>query len=760
MEKRFVSHLLSSAFVILALVAAAPAQAQLRSHELRFVPPTDARVVGFHVYVSGSSMSSADWRDDVNYIPPVDASGAASFVLTDLEAYDDVFIAMKSYDDAGQESAFSNQIVLAAVQECATTGCNDGNPCTRDTCTATGCTFDPAPLVGTSCTDGNASTYGDVCNASGICAGTAGQCNVNSDCPASTNTCSGSMVCSNHVCVAGTPMPNGTSCSDGSSSTRYDVCESGTCRGYACGSDSHCSDAEGCNGVERCVNRVCVAGTPMVCGDGDVCNGTESCRASTCIAGSELQCPLEGGPCFDSYCDPALGCRVETHPNGSACLTSGSGLAGQCNAGLCVADGTPPGGDPGECDAAYGPPADAYQAFTGSSESERKIVWTAPLHPMGAQLDYRADFENKWTSLRAYPESSSGCSAVWSATVTGLKPRVRYFYRVSGAAADGRVWSDSFTLRGGPATSREQFKFAYFASNGLDSSAQSPLASDVLAQIRQGGYPLVLGGGGYALSREAIASGGATDAGAAVLAWKRQASPVIANSIFAPALGDTEVGTYANTESPAHYAEFMAAPGASSAPNPSYSYDFGAAHFVALHAPGLGSIHPLTTEGAAALAWLDADLGAARSSGARWLVVYMHSDLFSSERGDGMTFSVRRGLGAILQRHGVNLVISGEGNSYERSRALLGGLENPLPGPLTNRVVTSRDGIVFVRAGSGGRTAFGTWLSETLPDWSAKRDNTRAVFLGVTANGESLGVVAYGLDENGRRNAIDSVEIR
>ncbi|MBM4337406.1 MAG: hypothetical protein FJ108_16090, partial [Deltaproteobacteria bacterium] len=142
MEKRFVSHLLSSAFVILALVAAAPAQAQLRSHELRFVPPTDARVVGFHVYVSAGSMSFADWRDDVNHIPPVDASGAASFVLTDLEAYDDVFIAMKSYDEAGQESAFSNQIVLAAVQECATTGCNDGNPCTRDTCTATGCAFD------------------------------------------------------------------------------------------------------------------------------------------------------------------------------------------------------------------------------------------------------------------------------------------------------------------------------------------------------------------------------------------------------------------------------------------------------------------------------------------------------------------------------------------------------------------------------------------------------------------------------------------
>lgn len=768
--KRVFLHVLSSApsalvtgLVILGLMVAAPAQAQLRSHELRFVPPGDARVVGFHVYVSSSSMSFADWRDDVNFVPPVDTSGAASYALTGLEAFDDVYIAMKSYDEAGQESVLSNQIVLAGVPQCTASGCNDANPCTRDTCTASGCSFDPAPLLGTTCNDGNASTFDDVCGASGTCAGTMGQCNVDADCPASSNACAGPRICSNHACVDGSPRADGTTCSDGSASTRYDVCEAGTCRGYACNSDAHCSDLEACNGVERCSNRVCVGGTPMVCGDGNLCNGSESCSASTCVAGTAMSCPLVGGPCFDSFCDPAQGCRVEAHPDGSTCTTAASGLAGQCESGLCIADAPPPAedGDPQSCDAAYGPPTGVYQALEGSSESTRRIVWSAPLHPMGASLEYRAEFEDRWTSLRAYPESSVGCDAVWSATLAGIKPRVRYVYRVSGASPEGSVFSESFALRGGPASSRDQFKFAYFASNGLDGSASSTQASNALAQLANGGYALVLGGGGYALSNEAITSGVATDAADAVRAWKQQARTMTANSIFAPVLGDTEVESYAHGERASDYAEFMpGSAGTGSAPSESHSFDFGFVHFVALHAPSLGRVHPANAGGAAQLDWLDSDLAAARASGVRWIVVYLHSDLFTSERSDAVTAMVRQALGAILQRHGVNLVLSGEGNSYERSYALRGGLENPIIGPQQKyHVVTARDGIVFVRAGSGGRTDFGSWVA-TKPAWSAQRNNTKAIYLGVSADSKSLGVIAYALEANGGRSVVDAVEIR
>ncbi len=744
--------------LLLMLLCAGSAQAQLRSQEIRFLPPADARVVGFHVYVSANSMSYADWRDDVNFIPPLDASGAAAFTLTGLEAFDDVYIAMKSYDALGRESGLSNEIVLAAQQQCSVTGCNDNNPCTRDTCGASGCSFDPAPLRGTTCSDGNASTFDDVCSASGSCVGTPGQCNVAADCPAQSNPCAGPLACSNHTCVAGAPRADGTTCDDGSASTRYDICESGTCRGYACGSDAQCGDGESCNGIERCLNRACVAGAAMVCGDGNICNGTESCRTSTCVAGSALQCSLEGGPCFDAFCDPVQGCRVVAHPDGTTCTTASSASAGVCASGICNADSSPPPGGGGSttCDTAYGPPSSVRQVLADPSATSRKVVWSAPLHPLGAVLEYRLQSTSAWTSLRASPDSVLGCEAVWSVTLTGLYPRQRYEFRVSGASAAGRVFSESYLLRTASTSLANQWQFAFFASNGINGSAQSPQATNVLAQIRSGAFPLVLGGGGYALSSEAIASRLVATTAEAVAAWKRQASVVTANSIFAPVLGDTEVESFAHGERAADYAEFRTR----AASNQSYSFDMSGAHFVALHAPNLGSVHPGTVAGAAQLAWLESDLAAARAAQVRWIVVYMHMDLFSSEHSDAVTASVRQALGAILQRHGVNLVLSGSGDSYERTRALRGALENPIAGPLSYKVTTATDGIVFVRAGSGGRTAFGRWLSATPPSWSAIRNNTRPVYLSVNVSGTGMGVLAYAVEASGTRTVIDAVEVR
>jgi len=326
-----------------ALFPAGNAAAQLRNVDLAFRPPTDARVVGFHVYVGSASHTYGDWLDDINFVPATDASGDAHYSLTGLEALQNVYVSVKSYDTTGTESAFSNELVVAAEAQCVVSGCNDNNPCTVDTCTATGCKFDPAPMVGTTCSDGNVLTFNDVCTSSGSCAGTPGQCGTAADCPAPADACAGPQACSNHQCIAGAqPQPDETACNDGNASTRYDVCRSGVCRGFACGSDAQCSDGQACDGVESCVNNACVAGTPMVCDDGNVCNGVETCVGSSCVAGTALACSTDSGPCFDAYCDTSAGCQVTTHPDGSSCATSMSGTTGQCSAGVCVASAPAP----------------------------------------------------------------------------------------------------------------------------------------------------------------------------------------------------------------------------------------------------------------------------------------------------------------------------------------------------------------------------------------------------------------------------------
>jgi hypothetical protein len=765
---------LAAALALCALLPASSAHAQLRDLDLAFRPPTDARVVGFHVYVASMSRGYGDFRDDINFIPPVDGSGLAHFALTGLEQFANVYIALKSYDAQGTESSFSNEIVLAAQQQCLVTGCNDNNPCTVDTCTATGCVFDPAPRRGTTCDDGNAMTFNDMCQASGACSGTLAQCNLDADCSAPADACAGPRVCVAHMCQPGSsPLPDETTCNDGNASTRYDVCRSGACRGFACGNDSQCSDGQACNGSERCVSNSCVAGTPMVCNDGNQCNGTETCVGSSCVPGTAMQCPATDGPCFDAFCDPAMGCRVQVHPDGEMCTTAMSGASGQCASGVCVAMAPPPT-DPNTtprdprppvttpqttCTTAFGAPTDVHQELTADPETQRKIVWTAPLHPMGSVLQYRLESEVSWRSLRAMPEEQMGCTGQFAVTLQGLSSTARYKFRVSGAAASGRVWSDGFALTPGPVNPRAKYKFAFFADNGLAAAAQSMEAKPVLQQIQKGRFPLVLGGGGYALSSEAIAAGAATNAAQAVALWKQQASLVTGGSIFAPVLGDTEVESATNAERAADYAEYMQLAGTTETPHQTYSYDFGATHFVAVHAPTLATIHPSTSAGLAHLAWIDADLAAARAKGARWIVVYMHSDLFSSDKTDASVQAVRTALGTILNRYGVNLVLSGEGNSYERTKGMRGNTLTASPMPVPNQVTTATDGVVFVRAGSGGRTVFTPWLRTAQPTWSAFRDNTHAIYVQVSVADNVLLVTAYGLDDNGKRIVVDTLKI-
>src|SRR5262249_6476284 len=105
----------------------------------------------------------------------------------------------------------------------AAPNCDDGNPCTNDSCNpATGCahTNNSAP-----CNDGNSCTQTDACQA-GACVGTnpvvctaSDQCHTAGTC----NTATG--VCSNPA------KANGTTCSDGNACTQSDTCQAGACVG-------------------------------------------------------------------------------------------------------------------------------------------------------------------------------------------------------------------------------------------------------------------------------------------------------------------------------------------------------------------------------------------------------------------------------------------------------------------------------------------------------------------------------------------------
>lgn len=125
---------------------------------------------------------------------------------------------------ASRESGTPPRLLLS-VRRCSPAQCDDGNPCTVDSCGATAeCTNTPA-ANGTTCTDGNACTVTDTCQAGTCTAGTPKTCAGSDACHAAGTCDPGSGLCSNPVAA------NGTACSDGDACTQSDSCQAGLCLG-------------------------------------------------------------------------------------------------------------------------------------------------------------------------------------------------------------------------------------------------------------------------------------------------------------------------------------------------------------------------------------------------------------------------------------------------------------------------------------------------------------------------------------------------
>ncbi|MCA9526781.1 MAG: DNRLRE domain-containing protein, partial [Myxococcales bacterium] len=216
--------------------------------------------------------------------------------------------------------------------------CDDGNACTRDTCGGRLCVFTAirgcdACDVDEDCDDGNACTV-DRCAPDGACG---------------------------HA-----PVPNGTACSDDQACTSPDVCQAGVCAGpvncpggmgcdpdgaclpppVGCQRDADCSDGLFCNGAETCdvASGDCVAGAPPVCDDGIECT-TDACdeRADRCTHPARDVVCDDGNLCTDDVCDVRVGCQ---HVDNAAPCDDGEVCTegDRCQAGACA------GGPPPSCD--------------------------------------------------------------------------------------------------------------------------------------------------------------------------------------------------------------------------------------------------------------------------------------------------------------------------------------------------------------------------------------------------------------------------
>ena len=230
-----------------------------------------------------------------------------------------------------------NGTLCSDIDECAsgTVTCPIGQ-----TCVNTPGSYTCSCPENSTCNDGNACTQTDICQ-NGACVGTnpvlctpLDQCHA----PGTCNPASG--VCSNPNQV------DGSACSDANACTQNDVCQAGVCTAgapVACPAPDQCHEPGACDpGSGLCSNPSRPNGSACSADD-DVCTQDDTCQAGVCTAGAPVICPLPD-QCHDpGTCHPGTGlCSNPSKPNGSACNADNSACTQNdlCQAGVCTA-GTP-----------------------------------------------------------------------------------------------------------------------------------------------------------------------------------------------------------------------------------------------------------------------------------------------------------------------------------------------------------------------------------------------------------------------------------
>ena len=189
--------------------------------------------------------------------------------------------------------------------------CDDKKACTIDVCDPKTGACSNALQVGMLCDDGKLCTWTDLCDAQGVCAGSAADCDDGLTC--TVDSCSEDKGCT------ATKSPEGSGCDDGDACTGEGTCVGGKCLGgkaKTCPVDGPCFIASCLSASGACLQTQRKAG--LACDDGNACTLDTLCDAAAACTGKALKCD-DGEPCTADSCDKGKGCVFATSADGTGC---------------------------------------------------------------------------------------------------------------------------------------------------------------------------------------------------------------------------------------------------------------------------------------------------------------------------------------------------------------------------------------------------------------------------------------------------------
>ena len=205
--------------------------------------------------------------------------------------------------------------------------CDDGNPCTTDSC-------DPASGCTKTVDDGKlCDADGDACTAADHCVGPV--CS-----PGKPVVCDNTNVCSKSTCnslsgkCVGKAVQDGVSCDDGTLCTQTDICKGGDCIGkiVSCDDNNPCT-GNSCDPVAGC-STVNLDG--IACDDDNPCTVGDLCKVGNCVKGAAKACE-SGASCVAGSCDLTNGkCGYKNKVVGAPCDDGDAcSQADGCSDGVC-----------------------------------------------------------------------------------------------------------------------------------------------------------------------------------------------------------------------------------------------------------------------------------------------------------------------------------------------------------------------------------------------------------------------------------------
>ncbi|KDD74393.1 hypothetical protein H632_c1346p1 [Helicosporidium sp. ATCC 50920] len=160
-----------------------------------------------------------------------------------------------------------------------------------------------------------------------------------------------------------------------------------------------------------------------------------------------------------------------------------------------------------------------------------------------------------------------------------------------------------------------------------------------------------------------------------------------------------------------------------------------------MHVAVLSTEHVLQ-QGSAQHAWLEGDLAAVRREDTPWLLVAGHRPLYVDADDAGEPGGKQAGAallrGAIedlLERHGVDVALSGHHHSYQRSCPVFQGVCQEPKGAAEADAKRRRHGTVHVCFGNGGAELYHNQMPQR-PRWAAFEEVTKHGHVRIHADAE------------------------